>query len=415
MIPPMQVRRSTLRPTSLPNEPTVSAERGGAGRVLYVQYCNPAAYPPIEHSAVLLADAGFDVTLLGTDVPGETMQLRPHPRIQVRIMPAKGAGLRQKLLYARYMMWALILGVRFRPAWIYASDPLSCPVALLLHTILGTQTIYHEHDAPEPEARANLSLAMRAALWARRRLAQTATLCVVPNVQRAELVRQSTGRQDVLSVWNCPMRAEAADAVEAHANGQLKIVYHGSIVPARIPRTVIHALSRLPKEITLTVSGFETLGQFGYSRDLAAEAERLGVGHRVKFVEPIPTRSALLEQCGRFDIGLALFSQQQPEINQQTMAGASNKPFDYMARGLALLVTDLPDWRAMYVDEGFGLCCQPDSVESIVEALKWFWENRAERQAMALRGRQRILEAWNYEQQFHSVLTAVRDASPREM
>jgi glycosyltransferase involved in cell wall biosynthesis len=97
------------------------------------------------------------------------------------------------------------------------------------------------------------------------------------------------------------------------------------------------------------------------------------------------------------------------------MAGASNKPFDYMARGLALLVTDLPDWRAMYVDEGFGLCCQPDSVESIVEALKWFWENRAERQAMALRGRQRILEAWNYEQQFHSVLTAVRDASPREM
>lgn len=375
-----------------------------AGRVLYVQYCNPAAYPPVEHSALLLADAGFEVTLLGTDVPGETMRLRPHPRIQVRIMPAKGAGLRQKLLYARYLMWVLIWGIRLRPSWVYASDPLSCPVALILHSLLGIQTIYHEHDSPEPGGQRHLSAAMRAALWARRRLAQVAELCVVPNLQRAELLRRSSGRQDVLSVWNCPTRSEAGHAIESRSSDTLKIVYHGSIVPARIPRTVIQALATLPKNVTLTISGFETLGNFGYVKELAAEAARHGIGERIAFVDPIPTRAALLEQCGRFDVGLALFSQREPEVNQRTMAGASNKPFDYMARGLALLVTDLPEWRAMYVDQGFALACEPDSVESIHAALRWFCEHPAERRVMGQRGHQRILEAWHYEQMFTPVL-----------
>lgn len=319
-------------------------------------------------------------------------------------MPAKGAGLRQKLLYARYLVWVLIWGIRFRPSWIYASDPLSCPVALILHSLLGIQTIYHEHDSPGPDAQANLSLAMRGALWARRRLAQVAVLCVVPNVQRAELLRHSTGRQEVLSVWNCPARTEAGHAVEPRADGTLKVVYHGSIVPARIPSTVIQALARLPKDVTLTVSGFETLGNFGYAKELAAEAARHGVAERVTFVDPIPTRAALLEQCGHFDIGLALFSQLEPEVNQRTMAGASNKPFDYMARGLALLVTDLPEWRTMYVEQGFGLACQPDSADSIHAALRWFYEHPAERHAMGQRGRQRILEAWHYEQLFRPVL-----------
>jgi glycosyltransferase involved in cell wall biosynthesis len=377
---------------------------GVSGRVLYVQYCNPAAYPPVEHSAVLLADAGFDVTLLGTDVPGEAMRLRPHPRIQVRIMPAKGTGLRQKLLYARYLVWVLIWAIRFRPSWVYASDPLSCPVALILHSLLGIHTIYHEHDSPDPDAQRNLSAAMRAALRARRRLAQVADLCVVPNVQRAELLRQSSGRQDVLSVWNCPTRSEAEHPIESRPDDRLKIVYHGSIVPARIPRTVIQALARLPKNVTLTVSGFETLGNFGYVKELAAEAARHGIAGRVTFVEPIPTRAALLEQCGHFDVGLALFSQLEPEVNQRTMAGASNKPFDYMARGLALLVTDLPEWRAMYVDQGFGLACEPDSVESIHAALRWFCEHPAERHVMGQRGHERILKAWHYEQMFTPVL-----------
>lgn len=82
------------------------------------------------------------------------------------------------------------------------------------------------------------------------------------------------------------------------------------------------------------------------------------------------------------------------------MTGASNKPFDCLACGLALLVSDLPDWREMYVTPGYGLTCDPDNPETIATALRWFLEHPDEMRAMGKRGRQRILEEWNYERQF---------------
>ena len=44
----------------------------------------------------------------------------------------------------------------------------------------------------------------------------------------------------------------------------------------------------------------------------------------------------------------------------QNMVGASNKPFDYMACGLPLLVTDLPEWTSTFVEPGYARACNPD-------------------------------------------------------
>ena len=56
-------------------------------RILYVQFTDPAAYPPIEHSAVLLAERGWDVILLGTGTLGDLkLELPAHPRVRVRKM-----------------------------------------------------------------------------------------------------------------------------------------------------------------------------------------------------------------------------------------------------------------------------------------------------------------------------------------
>ena len=39
-------------------------------RVLYVQYTNPGAYPPLVRGAQLLAESGAEVLMLGTRVRG---------------------------------------------------------------------------------------------------------------------------------------------------------------------------------------------------------------------------------------------------------------------------------------------------------------------------------------------------------
>lgn len=51
-------------------------------RILYVQYTDPAAYPPIEHSSRLLADRGWQVVLLGSGTARNlNLRLPAHPRI----------------------------------------------------------------------------------------------------------------------------------------------------------------------------------------------------------------------------------------------------------------------------------------------------------------------------------------------
>ena len=70
------------------------------------------------------------------------------------------------------------------------------------------------------------------------------------------------------------------------------------------------------------------------------------------------------------------------------MTGASNKPFDYLAYGLALLVSARPDWEEMFVRPDFGRTRDPFDADSIAEQLRWFLEHPLSTQAMGERGRQ---------------------------
>lgn len=373
-------------------------------RILYVQYTNPIVYPPLTHSSRLLAKAGWHVLFLGTEGQGTgALRFSPHELITVRQRPFCPEGWRQKLHYTMFAVWVFASTLRWRPQWVYASDYLICPVALLVSYLPGTKVVYHEHDTPLSVPASAFS---RFCLWARRRLAERAHICVLPNEQRAARFREATDRRLVLSVWNCPMRDEVEPPRGAPTNGDFWILYHGSIVPARLPPTVLKALIMLPDNVKLRVIGYETLGHTGYVRHLKEMAQRLGLDGRVEFLGA-KNRDELLNWSGRCDVGLALFPLNSNDFNEQTMPGASNKAFEYLACGLALLVPDLPDWRKMYVEPGYGMVCNPDKPESIAAVVHWFLEHPVEMRAMGEQGRQRIAAEWNYEAQFEPVLEQI--------
>jgi glycosyltransferase involved in cell wall biosynthesis len=366
-------------------------------RIVYIQYTNPALYPPLEHSSRLLADAGWDVLFLGTGAEG--LRFPRHERIAVKEIPSRSAGWRQKLHYAWFALWILFWTIRWRPAWVYASDSLSCPVALVLSYLPGKRVVYHEHDSPDP----GHSRFMRFVLWTRRSLSIRAALCILPNEQRAKRFAEEIGNGvHVDCVWNCPTRKEVSEA-RPPLNGALRVLYHGSIVPARLPTTVLTALAMLPEHVHLRVVGYETIGHKGYVRQLQELAAQLGITDRVEFLGPVP-RGELLTLCRQCDVGLSLMPRQSLDHNEQTMTGASNKPFDYLACGLALLVPDLSDWRALFVDGGYALPVDPADPASMATAVRWLLERPTELRAMGERGRQRILREWNYEQQFAPIL-----------
>jgi glycosyltransferase involved in cell wall biosynthesis len=375
-------------------------------RVLYLQYTNPAGYPPLEHSSRILAEAGWDVLFLGTGATGaDALRFPEHPRIEVRQLKFCPAGWQQKLHYIGFCLWAIAWTMRWRPRWIYASDMLACPPAFLLSLLPGMSLLYHEHDSPaEITGQAKLSGFLRFCLWARAACARRAAVCVLPNRQRAEhFAKTLEPAHPVEVVWNCPRVNEVAPARDDVESAELRLFYHGSIVQDRLPITVIDALALLPGGVSLTVAGYETVGSRGYVDQLRQRARQLGIEDRFHYVGALSLRDDLLRVCRSCDVGLALLPMQAADLNLTAMTGASNKPFDYLANGLAVLVSDLPDWRAMFVEPGYGWSCDPSDADSIAASIRRFLDDPGERRRMAEAGRRRILSDWNYERQFQPV------------
>jgi glycosyltransferase involved in cell wall biosynthesis len=185
--------------------------------------------------------------------------------------------------------------------------------------------------------------------------------------------------------------------------GSLRLLYHGSIVPDRLPAGILDALASLPGSVSLTVVGYETVGSRGYIEHLRKRAAELGIAERLDVKGTLATREELMSVCRSHDAGLALMPSGSLDPNLRNMAGASNKPFDYLACGLALLVSELPEWVDMFVRPGYGLACDPTSATSLAAAISRFRENPEETRAMGERGRQRVVREWNYEHQFRPV------------
>ena len=372
-------------------------------RIYYLQYTNPAAYPPLQHSSRILADAGWDVLFLGTQALGsDALEFPQHERVRVLRMRFCAAGKRQKLHYLSYALWTFWWTLRLRPRWIYASDPLSAPAAWLATLLPGVSVVYHEHDSPPAEDATRFMRVVRAF---RKRVADKADIVVLPNAVRAAVFAKDTelNRNKVECVWNCPVGEDAAAKPSNDDTEDVWILFHGSIVPDRLPMTILDAMAQLPANVKLRLIGYETAGSRGYVERFVKQVDALGLSARFHYLGPLEQRTDLLSWGRRSHIGLAFMPMKSGDLNMKHMTGASNKPFDYLASGIPLLVSDLSDWNTMFVKNGVALSCNPEDPEAIASAIRWYLNNPKDRKAMGEAGRHRIQSEWNYETQFASV------------
>lgn len=357
------------------------------------------------HSSQILAEHGWRVLFVGIKA-SETDNLRLTLRegIELRQLNYCSPGWRQKLHYTLFIIYTWLLVLLWRPKWIYASDPFSSIPALLLSYWPTFKIIYHEHDSPMEE---KTTWFLQLVFATRKKLARRADICILPNQNRADIFARELSNGHTVCVWNCPSLEETAWPKARENDGDVWLLYHGTIVPARLPFSVLYALQKLPERVKLRVVGYETIGHRGYVQQLRETAKELGLSERVEFMGTIPTRKELLEVCRKSDIGMAFMPLHDEDINMKNMTGASNKPFDYLACGLALLVSDLPDWRKLFVEPGYALACDIENSQSIAEAVRWYLDHPVEMQHMGERGRQRIISNWNYESQFSPILERI--------
>ena len=397
------MRRWTLDVES----PTVSATLAQPrGRILYVQYTNAAAYPPLEHSSQILASRGWQVLFAGIGGRGTaSLTFPPFPRIQSQTLNWCAPGFLQKLHYAEFCIWVSWLSFYWRPDWIYCSDPLSAVPGHLATLWAKARVLYHEHDSPGPlGARDNWF----ARYIARQRgfLIETADAVVLPNQKRLDAVTWiHPPKGHTFCVWNCPSVTDFQGSLSSkRLDGTLRVLYHGTIVPERFPMRMLQALADCKSDVTIRLIGYEVPGCLGYAASLQAEAARLGVSDRFEYLGTIPLRSDLMARAAECQVGLSLLNHRSEDINMRHMVGASNKPFDYLSQGLVLIVPEEPEWRALYVDHGCALACEPNDAAALAALFSWMSDHRAEVREMGRRGRSLIESTWNYETQFTPVV-----------
>ncbi len=377
-----------------------------APRILYVQFTDPVGYPPIEHSTRLLAERGWEVLLLGTGTfPAHNFQFPPHSRIRLKKIGFVQGGFRQKLLYVFYFFWTLYWTLRWKPKWIYASDPFACPIVWIIQKIADVRVIYHEHDSPNVDRIS--SKFMKIVYACRNKLGRDAALCVLPQEDRlCQFLRTTNRIRPTFCVWNCP-RLDEISNVAARENAGLIFYYHGSITRSRLPPSLIIAASRFEGAIRLHIAGFEVSGAIGYLQELLELAAACGEPELIKPLGTISTRSKLFHAASRADVGISLMPTRAADVNLQYMVGASNKPFDYMACGLPLLVSNLPQWVSGFVEPGFAVACNPDDVDTVEAALRWYLDHPGEQREMGRMCQDKIRKAWNYETMFAAVLSEI--------
>jgi glycosyltransferase involved in cell wall biosynthesis len=343
-----------------------------------------------------MAEAGWEVIFLSAPIEGNRLELPPHPRIVVRAIPTRPSHVMGKAAYAHYAASAARLALSLHPDVVYASDPLGAGPGLLAARLARARLVYHEHDSPSPGSLRPSLTRMRAAA------AKRAELVIFPNEARARIAQAELGFSlDRLRViWNMPRRAELP-LVDSQPEAPLVLYYHGGISPDLLPTGIVEAVRRLRGRACLRVVGYEAPGAAGYVQRLM---ELGGGSNSAKFVHyagQVP-RAQLVATAAQAHVGLALIT--GSDMNIRHLTGASNKVFDYMAAGLALLVSDYPDWRDMFVTPGYARSCDPTDTVSIAAALAWFLDHPTERQAMGASGRARIEADWNYDTAFAPVI-----------
>jgi glycosyltransferase involved in cell wall biosynthesis len=366
---------------------------------LFIQVTEPGAYPPLMNAAYLLSEAGWAPTFLSAPINGSDICLPPIPNMRVTSLPRRPNYIVNKSTYASYCIEAFKVARALKPDIVYCSDPIGALPGLIAARTSGARLFYHEHDSPNTHSDLNPLIG-----FSRKLASRLAEVVVFPNHERGTWACKEMGLapSKLEVVWNVPRRAEVVDFAQPKDDKHLWLYFHGSIAPDRLPETIFLAAAQL-SGVRVRVVGYEVASGKGYMKQLQAKYGKIDEGGIIDWMGP-QNRSDIMRLSATSHVGLSLMPDVSTNINLRHLATASNKAFDYMAAGLPLIVSDLPEWRAMFVEPGHGIAADPRNIDSLVGSFKFLQNNKVYIETTGRLNRQKILDHWNYEQEFAALL-----------
>ena len=135
---------------------------------------------------------------------------------------------------------------------------------------------------------------------------------------------------------------------------------------------------------------------FRLAGDFTVEADRIAAQvhpywPHVQF-EGWVDRGAVANILGSVRAGLLLIKPIPHEMD-----GLPIKLFEYMAAGVPVIASNFPLWHSILDASGAGLIVDPEDPHAIASAMRWIIENPSQAAAMGARGRQAVLDRFNWD------------------
>jgi glycosyltransferase involved in cell wall biosynthesis len=115
-------------------------------------------------------------------------------------------------------------------------------------------------------------------------------------------------------------------------------------------------------------------------------------------------RSGVTKVLGRSMAGLVLL---HPRANY--LDSLPIKMFEYMSAGIPVIASNFPLWEKIIYKEKCGLCCDPLKPEQIAQAIHWIFDHPDEAQKMGERGRQAVMQKYNWELESERLLAVYNE------
>lgn len=174
-------------------------------------------------------------------------------------------------------------------------------------------------------------------------------------------------------------------------------VYLGGLMSGRGLEQLIDAVARLPG-VHLVL-----LGDGGLADDLRLRARERGVTERVHFAVPVPP-----DQVVDFAAGAQVGVSPVLGTSLNYRYSLPNKLFQYMAAGIPVVASDLPQVREVVEGSGCGMVADTSRPEAIADAIASVLADPVEARAMGERGRRAVVERYNWDASASVLLEAYR-------
>ncbi len=285
----------------------------------------------VHRTCVVLRELGWEVLLVGRELPGSLPLQRPYGTLRMKLWFRKGA-----LFYAEYNLRLFFVLLRQRADLVVANDLDTLLAAHLATRSTKRELVYDSHEffteVPELQGRAVRRVWLVIERWIFPKLKHVITV----NDSIAREYRQRYGKA-ITVVRNIPMHRELGPLPSRGELGlptdRFLLILQGSgINVQRGAEEAVLAMRELPGCLLLLVGG----------GDAWPVLERMvndhGLQDRVRLLPRMPYER-MMQYTRNADLGLSL----DKDTNLNYRYSLPNKLFDYFRAHIPALVTDLPE------------------------------------------------------------------------